>query len=236
METFSLSLKERKLKGKAVNRLRKEGLIPAIVYGRGTSPVSVSVEYNPFVKVYRKAGESSLVDLAIEGHDSVKALIQDIAIDPMTDRLIHVDFRQVSMKEKLKAKIPVVFSGESRAMKELGGILVKSLAEIEVECLPQYLVHEIVVDLSPIKEFGEAIRVGSIAVPEGMVFLAGPNEVIATVTPPRSEEELKALEDKVEENVEAVEVAKAKKETEEEAASEGEANDKEKPAEKKEKK
>lgn len=234
METLSLTLKERKLKGKAVNRLRKEGLIPAIVYGHDITPISVSVEYNPFIKVYRKAGESSLVDLVIEGHDSIKALIQDIAIDPMTDRLIHADFRQVSMKEKLKAKIPIVYSGESRAMKELGGILVKSLAEIEVECLPQYLVHEIVVDLSPIKEFGEAIRVGSIPVPEGMVFLAGPNEVIATVTPPRSEEELKALEEKVEENIEAVEVAKTKKETEEEVAPEGE--EKEKPAEKKEKK
>lgn len=234
METLSLQLKERTKTGKAVNHLRKEGLIPAVVYGHGVTPKIVSVEYNPFIKVYRLAGESSLVDLTIDNKEAVKALIQDIAIDPMTDRLIHVDFRQVSMKEKLKAKIPVVFAGESRAVKELGGILVKSLAEIEVECLPQYLVHEISVDLSPIKEFGETIRVGSVSAPEGMVFLTGANEVIATVTPPRSEEELKSLEEKIEENVEAVEVTKVKKEAEEgEALSEGEKKEEKKKEEKK---
>lgn len=220
METLTLQLKERKQKGKAVKRLRLAGLIPAVVYGHGVESKSVTVEYNPFVKVYKQAGESSLVDLVIDGHESVKALVQDIAIDPMTDRLIHVDFRQVRMEEKIKAKIPVAYTGESRAVKELGGILVKSLAEIEVECLPQYLVHAINVDLSSIKEFGEAIRVEQITPPEGMVFLVNPRDVIATVTPPRSEEELKALEDKVEENVEAIEVAKTKKETPEE---EGEA-------------
>ncbi len=229
-----MQLKERTKTGKAVNHLRKEGLIPAVVYGHGVTPKIVSVEYNPFIKVYRLAGESSLVDLTIDNKEAVKALIQDIAIDPMTDRLIHVDFRQVSMKEKLKAKIPVVFAGESRAVKELGGILVKSLAEIEVECLPQYLVHEISVDLSPIKEFGETIRVGSVSAPEGMVFLTGANEVIATVTPPRSEEELKSLEEKIEENVEAVEVTKVKKEAEEgEALSEGEKKEEKKKEEKK---
>lgn len=214
MTALSLQLKERKQLGKAVKRLRKQGLIPAIVYGHGLTPRAVSVEYNPFIKVYRQAGESSLVDLVVDNKESVKALIAETAIDPMTDRFIHVDFRQVLMTEKLKAKIPVVFSGESRAVKELGGILVKSLAEIEVECLPQYLVHEINVDLSSIKEFGETIRVGAITPPEGMTFLANPREVIATVTPPRSEEELKALEEKVEEKVDTVEVVKTKKEEE----------------------
>lgn len=216
MTALSLQLKERKQLGKAVKRLRKEGLIPAIVYGHGLTSRAVSVEYNPFIKVYRQAGESSLVDLVVDNKESVKALIAETAIDPMTDRFIHVDFRQVLMTEKLKAKIPVVFFGESRAVKELGGILVKSLAEIEVECLPQYLVHEINVDLSFIKEFGETIRVGAITPPEGMTFLANPREVIATVTPPRSEEELKALEEKVEEKVDTVEVVKAKKDEDDE--------------------
>ncbi len=215
MEILTLQLKERKQTGKAVNRLRKEGLIPAVIYGHGVSPRSVSVEYVPFIKTYRQAGESSLIDLAVEGKTPVKALIQDIAIDPMTDKIIHIDFRQVLMSEKLKAKIPVVLVGESRAVKELGGILVKSLAEIEVECLPQYLAHEIKVDISLIKEFGEMIRVGAIPVPEGMTFLSNPRETIVTVTPPRSEEELKALEEKVEEKIETVEVVKTKKETEE---------------------
>ena len=218
MQSISLNLKERKEVGKAAKRLRKQGLIPAVLYGHGVEAKNVSVEYTPFIKVYRQAGESSLVDLSIPGSEPVKALIADIAIDPMTDKLIHVDFRQVLMTEKLKAKIPVVFIGESRAVKELGGILVKSLAEIEVECLPQYLVHEIKVDLTPLKEFGDTIRVESISAPEGMVFLEKKAEVIATVTPPRSEEELKALEEKVEEKVETVEVVKVKKEKEEEEA------------------
>lgn len=214
MESLALQLKERKVVGKATKRLREEGLIPAVVYGHGVATRSVSVEYAPFLKVYRAAGESSLVDLVIEGKDAVKALIADTAIDPMSDRFIHVDFREVLMTEKLKAKIMVVFAGESRAVKELGGILVKSLNEIEVECLPQYLTHEIKVDITPLREFGDTIRIEQVPVPEGMVFLAHAREVIATVTPPRSEEELKALEEKVEEKVEAVEVLKPKKEEE----------------------
>ncbi len=210
-----MQLKERKCSGKACKRLRKEGLIPAVLYGHGVPSRSVSVEYNPFVKVYKSSGESSLIDLFIDGKESVKALVADTAIDPMTDRLIHIDFRQVLMTEKIKTKIQVALKGESRAVKELGGILVKSLPEIEVECLPQYLVHEISVDISPLKEFGETIRVEDILVPEGMKFLENPREVIASVAPPRSEEELKSLEEKVEEKVEAVEVVKAKKEAEE---------------------
>lgn len=227
-----MQVKERKQKGKAVKLLRKEGLIPACVYGHGVESKNVSVEYVPFVKVYKQAGESSLVDLIIDGGKSVKALIADIAIDPMTDRLIHVDFREVLMTEKLKAKILVVFTGESRAVKELGGILVKSLAEIEVECLPQYLAHEIKIDLSSLKEFGDAIRVASIPVPEGMVFLANPREVIATVTPPRSEEELKALEDKVEEKVDSVEVLKKKEKAPEDEEAEAVAAVEKKPEKK----
>lgn len=220
MQTFTLAATSRTITGKAVGGIRRGGRIPAIAYGGGTDPRNLEVDAAAFRKIYGAAGESSLVDLAVDGGAPQKVLIQDVQYNAVTDRPIHVDFRAVKMTEKLTAEVPVVFVGESPAVKESGGVLVKNLSEIEVLCLPGDLVHEIQVPLASLRAFGDMIRLRDVAAPSGIVFKNDADTVVATVAAPRSEEELKSLEGAVEEKVEAVGVVEKKKKEEEAAPEE----------------
>ncbi len=217
MNNLALKAQKRELMGKKVRSLREKKLIPAVVYGHGFGNQNLAVDYLPFEKVYRQGGESSLIDLIIDDQKPVKTLIQEVQTDPLTGRFIHVDFRQVKMTEKITAEILLKFINESKAVKELGGVLVKSLDKIKVRSLPQDLVHEIEVDISPLNTFEDVIYVRDLKIPSGLELLENLGEPVATVTPPRSEEELKALEEKVVEKIEEVKVvAEEKKEKEKE--------------------
>ncbi len=217
-----LNAKTREVTGKKVKTLREKNLIPAVIYGKEIKPKNLVLEYLPFEKVWREAGESSLVELKIDDSEPMKILIHGVQKDPVSGRFTHVDFWKVKMTEKITAEIKFKFVGESQAVKELGGILVKSLDGIKVECLPQDLVHEIEVDISSLKTFEDLIHVKDIKFPRGIKVLGNLSDVVATVSPPRSEEELKELEAKPEEKVEEVEVIEKK----EEAEAEGEKEEK----------
>lgn len=215
MNNLILKVQKRELVGRKVKDLRKKNLIPAVVYGHGAKNQNVTAEYIPFEKLYREAGESSLVDLVIDNEKPVKILIQEVQADPLTGRFIHVDFRQVKMTEKIIAEILLKFVGEAKAVKELGGVLVKTTDKIKVKSLPQDLVHEIEVDLSSLNTFEDFIHIKDLKIPAGLEVLGNPNEPVVNVIPPRSEEELKALEEKVEEKVEEVKVVAEEKKEEE---------------------
>ncbi len=218
MQEFKLAAVGRTKREKAAKHLLLEGKIPAVVYGGKENRV-IEVETMPFKKTFAEAGESSLIDLSVDGAAPVKVLVQDLQHDPLSGGVIHVDFLEVNMAKKLTTEIPIEFIGESMAVKGLGGTLVKNHATLEVECLPGDLVHEIKIDLAPLQTFEDVIRVKDITPPPGIVFLAEPGEVIALIEAPRSEEELKALEGAVESSVEKVEVLeKKKKEGDEEGA------------------
>lgn len=178
---YQLSAQLRTIKGKQVKQLRQQGFIPAVIYGKNVSPQILQVAMGDFVKLYHQAGQSTLVNLSIDEQKLVKVLITEVAHDPTTDAFTHVDFYQVDMSEKVKAKIPIHFVGESKAVKELGGVLTKTLQEMEVECLPEYLPHEIVVDLSALGAFGDMIRVADVVLPEHVRPLEKEDTVIATV-------------------------------------------------------
>jgi len=218
MSNLTLKVQKRELLGKKVKSLREKNLIPAVIYGRGIKNQNLAVEYLPFFKVYQEGGESSLIDLIIDDGRPVKTLIQDVQTDPLTGRFIHVDFREVKMTEKITAEVLLKFVGETKAVKELGGVLVKSLDRIKVKCLPQDLVHEIEVDISPLNTFEDVIYVKDLKIPAGLEVLENPAEPVVNVIPPRSEEELKALEEKVEEKVEEVKVVAEEKKKEKEVA------------------
>lgn len=205
---------------KAVRRLRHEGLIPAILYGHGVENVSLAVRASVFEQAYRTAGGSTLIDLRVGDAEAVKVLIQDVDRDPLTDRIRHVDFHQVRMSEKLTADVPLTFVGEAKAVKELGGVLVKNFNTLKIECLPADLVHEIRVDTGRLNAFDDLVRIADLDVPKGITVLEKPEAVVCLVAPPRSEEELKALEEKPEEKVEEVETVKKPQEEEEAAAGE----------------
>lgn len=215
--TIQLNAQIRTAVGRNANRaLRKRLRIPAVLYGRGIPSVSLELESVPFKKVYHQAGESSLIDVMING-TSVKAIIHDIQRDPMGTDIHHVDFYQVNMNEKINAEVELVFEGVPPAVKELGGILVKNTTHLEIECLPGDLVHHVSVDLSSLKTFDDQIRVSDLAPPNGVQILNNPEDAIVLIEAPRSEEELAELNKAVVEDVSTVEVTKPEKKPEEEA-------------------
>jgi len=210
---LTLSAKIRKELGKKVKVLRKSGILPGVLYGPKIKvALPLELDYKTFEKVYNEAGESSLVSLEIEEKKS-SVLIHEVARDPLTEKLIHVDFYQPRLEEKVEVTIPIIFEGESKAVKELGGTLVKNISELEVKALPQNLPHEIKVDISKLRTFEDNILVKDLIVPKEVKILKDPEETIAFVAEPEKVEEelVKPIEEKVEE-VERVE-EKKKEET-----------------------
>lgn len=217
--TFSIEVKSRK---ETAESTRSQGLIPAVLYGPGTKPVSVSVNSSVFNKLYSEAGESNLVDLAVEGgKESVKVLIKDVQRDPVRNNFIHVDFMKIDMNKEMHATLPIRFVGESAAVKELGGTLIKALEELHVKCLPKDLVSEISLDISVLNTFSDILHISDLKLPTGIVATDNATTVVAKVAAPLTEEQLKAMEEAGPKGVEDVEVEKKKKEVEEGVAEEG---------------
>lgn len=220
MQTIQLSAQTRTKVGRAVRQLRAEDIIPAVMYGHEIETVNIAIPRKTLQQAYEKAGESTLVDLQIDTQAPVKVIIHDVQRDGLSNRITHVDFYKVNMKEKITAEVPLVFVGEAPAVKSLGGVLLKNLTKVEVESLPGDLPHEINVDISKLATFEDKITVADLQLPNGVTVQAEATEAVALVEPPRSEEELKALEGEVKADVSAVEVLTEKKEegTEGEAA------------------
>lgn len=189
MPTLTLNAKKRSEVKNQIKKLRLKNQIPAILFGHGFQNQNLTLEYINFEKIYQQAGGSSLVDLVIDGGESIKVLIQDFQLHPLSNKFIHVDLRQVKMTEKLRTSIKLNFFGEAPAVKNLGGMLVKNLLEVHVECLPQDLVGEIKVDISPLKELGNAIHIKDVLAPPGIKILAHDEDVVASVTAVVVEEE-----------------------------------------------
>lgn len=202
--SFSLSAQLRK-SGENVKRLRKSGFIPAVVYGRDVEAQPLSLSSLEFSKVYRLAGESSIIDLSVSGKKAVNVLIHDVSLHPVSGAPLHADFYQVNMDEKIEANIPISFCGESLAVKALGGVLVKALDEVAVSCLPGNLPRELQVDISALATFDDQIRVADISLPEGVSLVGDPNVAVALVEPPRSDEEVASLDSEVIADVSKVE-------------------------------
>lgn len=211
--------------GKQNKSLKKEGMIPAVLYSKGTEATHLSLNLKEFARVYKQAGESTIVNLNIEKDGKIQTqpvLIHEVDHDPVSDILRHADFYVVNMDEKITATIPLVFVGESEAVKASNGIFIKNIHEVEVEALPKDLPHEIHVDISDIKTFDDHICLKDLKVASGVEVKGDANEIVALVKPPRTEEELKALEGAVEINLDTVKVEseEKKKEAAEKAAAE----------------
>ncbi len=212
MENIVIQAKTRSELGKKVAVLRAKKMIPAVVYGAGTNQ-ALTLEYVPFEKAFRQSGESTLVDLVIDAGKPVKVLVHEVQREPIRSRITHVDLYQVKMDQKLTVNIALKFVGESKAVKEMGGILVKQLDEVEVRCLPGDLVHEIEVDLSSLCSFDDVIRFADITLPKGIELMEDTQTIVAMATAPVSEAELAALEQQQTADVSTIEVVgKAKKE------------------------
>jgi large subunit ribosomal protein L25 len=210
MEELKLKSTIRTETGGKLKKLRKDALIPAVIYGHKIKNQLLKVGYREFEDVYKKAGENTLINLLIGDSSKGKVIIYNLQVDPVSDKFLHIDFYQVKMDEKISAEIPLNFIGESEAVKNEGGVLIKNMNTVKVESLPQALPKKINVDISQIKKLEEAIHIKDLDVPENVKLAAQGDEVVAIILKPRAKEELEATEEKVEEKVEEVEGIKEK--------------------------
>ncbi len=206
---------EKREVGVNLNQMRKEGKIPAVFYGPKEASTPIWVTTSDFTRLWKKAGESSMVTLKGVG-ETLDALIQDVDFDPITNVIRHADFYVVEKGKKVQVNVPIEFEGVSGAVKNLGAILVKVLHEVEIEAMPKDLPHEIIVDISALENFDSQILASDLKLPQGVVLLSNPEEVIVLVTEPRDEE----VEDGSPTDISAIELStkKGKKEEEPESA------------------
>ncbi|MCX6813334.1 MAG: 50S ribosomal protein L25, partial [Candidatus Azambacteria bacterium] len=186
------------------------------VYGGKDGTTPIELDQKEFSKVFKTAGETTLIKLFIDDPAFAKAtagkekfknvLIHDISRDPITEEINHVDFYEVKMDEKITTKVPLIFIGDAPAVIDLGGVLVKAMQELEVRALPADLPHQIEINISQLETFDDNILVKDIKLPKNVEILENIETSVATVTPPRSEAEIEALKGEVEEKVEEVEV------------------------------
>ena len=232
MEKILLKAEIREDLGKiGAKHLRKSGIIPAVIYKDGSQGVNVQVDGNDLWHVlHTEAGENVIITVDItggKGHPSKTVIVKEIQSDPINEKFIHVDLQEISLKEKLKVKVPVAVKGEAVGVREDEGVLGQIMWELEVECLPTAIPENISVSVDQMR-IGDAVHVKDITAPEGVELLDDPEQVIVTVNPPHEEEEEEVAEEGAEEGEEEPEVIKKGKKEEEEGAEEEQA---EQPAE-----
>ena len=187
MKKHSLSAQKRDLTGRKVKTLRVQGQIPATVYGNKIKSISISVPTEAFTNVFQAAGETGLIELSIDG-DIRPVLIHTVQKNPVKRNILHVEFYQVDLKQKVKTNVPLEITGEAPAATTKTGVLLTLVDEIEVEALPMDLPEKILVDVSVLAEVGQEIKVQDIPAPHGVVILTDPAQGIVRVAPLVSKE------------------------------------------------
>lgn len=175
--------------GIKIGLLRKQGLIPGIVYSKGAPGNTLAMPALAFEKIYNEAGESSLVDLIFENGASKKVLIHEVQNDPVKNKVLHVDFFEVDLSKKVTTNVELEFVGEAPIVKTSGGIVIKHLNEIEVECLPSDLIKNFKIDISGLDDFSSAIHISDLKIADTITILNEPGDVVVNVSEPRVVEE-----------------------------------------------
>lgn len=191
MKRLKLDVTKRTVLGKQVRKLRREGLIPATIYGKDVKSVSVQLPSKDFEKVFKDVGETGLIDL---NYDSVArpVLIHNVQIEPLSQTFLHADFYQVNLKEKIKSMIPVEIVGEPIAVADKVGLLLQTLQEIEVEALPEELPEKFEVNVEKLALIDDQITVGDLKTGEGVEILSDKGQVVAKITDFPKEEVVEA--------------------------------------------
>ena len=185
----TLAAEHREVTGKAVNRLRQAGRLPAVVYGHGVESSNVSVDAHEFEILRRHTGPNTLVDLSVDGKKPKPVLINGVQLHPVNRRTLHLDLFLVRMTEELTVDVPLVPTGESLAVTQLGGTLLHVTETVKVRALPDHLPQSIEYQIDPLVDFDTTLYVRDLAVPSDVTLLADPNEIVAKVQAPRVEVE-----------------------------------------------
>lgn len=180
MKKLKLVVEKRKVFGKKVKKLRKEGIFPANIYGKDVKSLAVQLPYKEFENVFKEARETGLVDLQIDSQVR-PVLIHNVQLDYLTQTPVHADFYQVNLKEKVKTMVPLVLTGEAKAVSDKIGIVLQPLSEVEIEALPTDLPENIEVNVEHLAQIDEQITVDSLKVPAGVTILTDKEQVVVKI-------------------------------------------------------
>lgn len=197
MESIVINANIRDTFGKKLAEARKGGQLPAVVYGNKKDNQSVALDIKEFGKAFATAGYSTIVELKIDGKDSENVLIHEVDLDPLTNEVRHADFLRINMNKSIRTEVPLHFVGEAPAVFQQEGSLFKNIEEIEIETLPATLPSHLEVDISGLDDFTKAIHVSDITIPDGVEVLEDGEQLVCKVEPPRSEEEIAALDEEI---------------------------------------
>jgi large subunit ribosomal protein L25 len=192
-----LKAETRDMLGKKVRRLRAAGKLPATVYGHDVKPESIQVDARDMREVLRTAGRTQLIDLLIDTQKARPVFVKQTSVDAKRNALLHVEFYQANLKEKMSASVPIQFTGDSQAVKD-GGILLTLLDHVEVECLPEDVPAAIEVDLSALQDINSAVHVQDLTAPQGVALLTPGDEIVVKVNPPIVEEVIEEIVEEAE--------------------------------------
>jgi large subunit ribosomal protein L25 len=194
MDSISLTARPRTETGRHVHHLRREGDVPAVLYGHKVDPVALAVDAKELERTWQHAGRTHLVDIKVEGQRAArKALIKDMQFHPRSGRMLHVDFFAVNLREKITSEVPVIVVGESPAVKERLGQVQQVVSSLRVEALPAELPAQLTVDISGLTEVDQAITLGEVELPKGVALVhADLSETVVKIAQVRVREEAEA--------------------------------------------
>lgn len=209
MDRLSLHAEERKVLGKKVKNLRKDGQLPAHVFGKGLETEIVSVDEKTFMKTFAQAGETGLIDLKIGTEKVRPVMVRGVQYDPVSGQPLHIDFYQVNLAEKVKVPVPLVLVGEEPESVHMGEtIVLQTLNEVEVEALPADLIEKIEVDITSLKNVDDAVTVGQLSYDRiKLTVSAGEEDIVVKLAPAVTEEMEQLMEEQAAETAAAAEAA-----------------------------
>ena len=205
---FAINAEKRNQYGKnASRRIRKEGRIPAVLYGAGTEATPLTIDKADIFQILKSdSGENTLFTVKV-GPENLTAMIKDLQMDPVKDEVLHADLIHIAMDKEIKVSVPVNIIGEAVGVKSEGGFIDLMVRELEIECLPNIIPESIDIDVSDL-HMHQSLKVGDVILPEGVEMISEPEAVIVVIAAPTKEEEVveeEIVEEELEEAVEGEE-------------------------------
>ncbi len=194
---------KRQTTGKATRRLRHEGRLPAVLYGQRAAAASIELDTHEFERVFARAGRTQLIDLVVDEGRPHKVLVKEVQVSPRYNTVLHVDFHQVSLRERLQVEVPVHVTGEAEPARAGEADVLQVLHTIRVECVPTRIPEVIEIDISGLAEIDAAVRIADVQLPEGVTAVGDPDDVVVKLAARRVVLEEEAAPEAAEEEAEA---------------------------------
>jgi large subunit ribosomal protein L25 len=182
MRHFQLSANTRTVLGNSVRKLRKQGLLPAVLYGQNFNSLPIQIDKKTFLKLYKQVGKTNVIDLSVDSQ-TLPVIVQDLDIDPVFGDVRHVDFLVVNLKQKVKVTVPIQYIGTPIGVKQLGAVLAVNLDELEIEVLPEKIPDFITVDVTNLTNIHDSISVADLLqVAQDYEILNDPETILVSLT------------------------------------------------------